>query len=72
MPFIRRDRKDYDANGVESGCRSFQLGRRGTIACYKIQVEKERAQYSCNFKECVKAQAYKHAQSLKKKAPKVA
>jgi hypothetical protein len=71
MAFIRRDREHYDANGVESGCRSFQLGRRGTIACYKIQVEKERAQYSCNFKECVKAQAYKRRKSVKKNAPKV-
>jgi hypothetical protein len=71
MAFIRHHRKHYDANGVESGCRSFQLGRRGAIARYKIQVEKERAQYSCNFKECVKAQAYKHAQKRKKNAPKV-
>ncbi len=64
---MRRDREYYDANGVESGCRSFQRRRRGTIAYYKIQVKKERPQYSCNFKECVKAQAYKHTQKGQKK-----
>jgi hypothetical protein len=33
----------------------------------QIQVKKERAQYSCNFKECVKAQAHKDGQKRQKK-----